>query len=208
MTRFVLRGPLACFSRPESRDRFTYPIPTPSALRGVIAAIYDHPGIYADVRRIEVLKPIQFLRIGHTHMSEAQAKRYGLTTPEDDRRTTVETYLRDPAWVIGFRWCRRPDSNHPFNAAKIDAIFSRRVARGEFYYTPSLGLHQMRAIFHALTGDEQPIRQTRDLGMVLHDIDYQPRPAVPHVFHAEMINGIVEVPSFYDRVLRNRKEAA
>ena len=37
-------GDFACFSRPESKvERLTYPVPTPSAMRGVLSAIYSKP---------------------------------------------------------------------------------------------------------------------------------------------------------------------
>ena len=37
-------GDLALFTRPESKvERLTYPVPTPSAARGLLAAIYSKP---------------------------------------------------------------------------------------------------------------------------------------------------------------------
>lgn len=210
-TRFLLRGDLACFSRPESPDRFTYPICTPSALRGVISAVYGHPGIYADVRRIHVLNPIRYVRLGHTHTGNVTSfgKRDGiLRAPGALKRTTVETSLRDPAWLVEFMWRRMPGSQHPFDPSKIKAIFMRRVERGEFYYTPTLGLHEYRAIVAPVTGDERPIAQSRDFGMVLHDIDYRGPHAVPHVFHARMVDGAINVPSFYDTVLNPKRRRA
>ena len=39
----------------------TYPVPTPSAARGILASIYSKPAeFYWQVRRIEVLKPIRY----------------------------------------------------------------------------------------------------------------------------------------------------
>jgi len=196
-TQFVLRGPLACFSRPESPDRFTYPIPTPCALQQIISAIYGHPGVGSAIRRIHVLNPIQYVQMAHVHAS-------AIAIPGSKKRKarpTVETLLRDPAWLIEFDWCREPNHGKwrgpggDFDVGKVDAIFRRRVSRGEFFRTPSLGLHQLRAIFHAPSGRERAIHQSRDFGMVLHSIDYGKRPAVPHVFHAVMTDGIVVVPS-------------
>ena len=37
-------GDFACFSKPESKvERLTYPVPTPSAVRGILSSIYDKP---------------------------------------------------------------------------------------------------------------------------------------------------------------------
>jgi CRISPR-associated protein Cas5d len=207
-TQFVLRGPLACFSRPESPDRFTYPIPTPCALQQIISAIYGHPGVGSVIRRIHVLNPIQYVQVAHVHAGAVPTP--GSKVPESGR-PTVETLLRDPAWMIEFDWCREPNhgkwrrTGAAFDIGKVDAIFKRRVARGEFFRTPSLGLHQLRAIFHAPTGRERAIHQSRDFGMVLHSIDYGRRPVVPHVFHAVMVDGVVDVPSLAE--VRGKKAA-
>lgn len=224
--RFVVHGSLACFSRPESPDRFTYPIPPPSALRGIISSIYSHPGLYPDIRQITLLNPILFIRRGHTHRGglPKQTRTGEVHTANDTKkRTTVETLLRDPAWMIDFTWKAVPGTvvqNHRQrrdrtcgmgpktvgepqqpNFAKATAIFMRRVERGEFYYTPTLGLSDFIASFHAPTGNESPIQQSRDFGMVLHDFDYRVMPPIPHVFHAVMRHGIIKVPSFYELVL-------
>ena len=51
-------GDFALFSRPEGKvERITYPVPTPSAVRGMLASIYSKPAeFYWQVQRIEVLK--------------------------------------------------------------------------------------------------------------------------------------------------------
>lgn len=38
-------GDFACFSRPEMKvERFSYPVPTPSAARGIYDSIFSKPG--------------------------------------------------------------------------------------------------------------------------------------------------------------------
>ena len=55
-------GDFALFSRPEGKvERITYPVPTPSAVRGMLASIYSKTAeFYWQVQRIEVLKKIQY----------------------------------------------------------------------------------------------------------------------------------------------------
>ena len=46
-------GDYACFSRPELKtEKFTYEIITPSAARGILEAIYWHPGLIWIVDRV------------------------------------------------------------------------------------------------------------------------------------------------------------
>ena len=51
-------GSYGCFTRPEMKtERVSYAMPTPSAARGLVEAIYWHPGLRYTVDRIYLLKP-------------------------------------------------------------------------------------------------------------------------------------------------------
>lgn len=51
--RVLIRGPLACFTRPEMKvERMSYPVMTPSAARGVLEAILYKPQFRWWVRSI------------------------------------------------------------------------------------------------------------------------------------------------------------
>lgn len=57
-------GPYALFTRPELKvERVSYDIITPSAARGLIEAIYWHPGLRWCIDRIHLLSPIAFTNI-------------------------------------------------------------------------------------------------------------------------------------------------
>ena len=57
-------GDYACFSRPELKvERMSYDVMTPSAARGILEAVYWHPGLRWIVDRIYVLSPICFTNI-------------------------------------------------------------------------------------------------------------------------------------------------
>ena len=58
-------GDLALFTRPESKvERLTYPVPPPSAVRGMLSAIYSKPNeFYWQVTKIEILEPIKYLSV-------------------------------------------------------------------------------------------------------------------------------------------------
>ena len=52
-------GDYGCFSRPELKvERVSYDVITPSAARGILDAVFWHPGMRWIVDRIYVLSPI------------------------------------------------------------------------------------------------------------------------------------------------------
>ena len=60
-------GDRALFTRPEMKvERVSYDVMTPSAARGLIEAIYWHPGMKWIVYRIHVCAPIDLLTCGAT----------------------------------------------------------------------------------------------------------------------------------------------
>lgn len=65
MSMFIeVWGDYACFSRPEMKtERVSYDVITPSAARGLVEAIYWHPGLRYTVDRIYLLNPIRFTNI-------------------------------------------------------------------------------------------------------------------------------------------------
>ena len=57
-------GKRALFSRPEFRvEKVSYDVMTPAAARGILEAIYWHPGMRYIIKSIAVLNPIKFERI-------------------------------------------------------------------------------------------------------------------------------------------------
>ena len=64
-------GDYACFSRPEMKtERVSYDIMTPSAARGLVEAIYWHPGMKYHIDRIYLLKPVQFASIRRNEVKD------------------------------------------------------------------------------------------------------------------------------------------
>ena len=57
-------GDYACFTRPEMKvERVSYDIMTPSAARGLVEAIYWHPGMRYIIDAIGLMSPIQFTNV-------------------------------------------------------------------------------------------------------------------------------------------------
>ena len=63
--RLHIWGDYACFTRPEMKvERVSYDVITPSAARGILAAVHWKPAIRWVIDRIYVLKPIGLSRCG------------------------------------------------------------------------------------------------------------------------------------------------
>ena len=59
-----VRGDYALFSRPEMKvERCSYDVMTPSAARGILEAIYWHPGLRWVIDKIYVQNPIRFTSV-------------------------------------------------------------------------------------------------------------------------------------------------
>ena len=65
-------GELALFSRPEMKvERCSYDLLTPSAARGILEAIYWHPGMVWVIDKIHVRKPIRFTSVRRNEIGRA-----------------------------------------------------------------------------------------------------------------------------------------
>lgn len=203
-------GDYACFSRPEMKvERVSYDIITPSAARGLIEAIYWHPGLRWQIDRIHVRSPIAFTNIRRnevkskvvasnvrTVMGGAKKPLY-LSTKEDIQQRAAMV-LRDVRYVIEAHFEMTPQAHADDSPAKFQAILQRRLARGQCYMQPYLGCREFPAHFAPFEGDlHDPTYEgeTRDLGWMLYDIDYSdPENLRPMFFRARLENGTVEVP--------------
>ena len=65
-------GDFACFSRPELKvERFSYPVITPSAARGIFDAIYAKPVEFRwAITAVEVLRPPAFIALRRNEVKE------------------------------------------------------------------------------------------------------------------------------------------
>ena len=76
-------GDYACFSRPEMKvERVSYDVMTPSAARGLIEAIYWHPGLKWIIDRIHVCAPIRFTNIRRNEVKDTISARKVKTAME------------------------------------------------------------------------------------------------------------------------------
>ena len=93
------------------------------------------------------------------------------------------------------------ETAHPDeNPAKYNAMFERRASKGQCFIQPYLGTRECSASFKLvnLETDElkAPINDTRDLGIMLYDMDFEKDLKNPPAmfYRAKMENGVIIVP--------------
>lgn len=196
----------ACFTRPEMKvERVTYPVPTPSAARGVLEAIFWKPQFTWQVEEIWVLKPIRYFSIlrneVNTRASERSAagwrKNGGGFDASADRAQRHTLALRDVDYVIRAQAFLRPGVDD--DVAKYRDQFRRRVREGRCFATPYLGCREFSASFAEPAGIERPIDLTDDVGTMLFDLDYATDGSgrgTPRFFSARIERGVLRVPAY------------
>ncbi|WP_220811968.1 type I-C CRISPR-associated protein Cas5c [Pseudomonas paralcaligenes] len=212
--RLMVWGERACFTRPEMKvERVSYDVITPSAARGILEAIHWKPAIRWVVDRIQILRPIRFESIRRNEVggklsaaSVGKAMKAGRTDGlvslvEEDRQQRATTLLRDVAYVIEAHFELTDRAGADDTVGKHLDIFNRRARKGQCFHAPCLGVREFPASFRLLEeGSAEPVadaslRGERDLGWMLHDIDFADG-TTPYFFRALMHDGLIEVPAF------------
>lgn len=204
-------GPLACFTNPALKvERFSYDVMTPSAARGALEAVCWKPAIRWEVERIKVLRPIERIAVRRNEVNtristdSAISWMHGRSRPrpyfaDEDRAQRNMVALRDVDYVIDAHFELTEKAAAGDNVRKFEEMFLRRVEKGQCFQTPYLGCRELAAEFSPADGHPPPIDETRDLGWMLHDIDFGP-PLQPVFFQAKLERGVMTVPPW-------RKEA-
>jgi CRISPR-associated protein Cas5d len=81
------------------------------------------------------------------------------------------------------------------NVIKFEEIFQRRVEKGQTFHQPYFGCRELAADILPVAGAPPPIADSRDLGLMLWDIEYSPRRNRPLFFPARLENGVLTVPA-------------
>ena len=203
-------GDYALFSRPERKvERCSYDVMTPSAARGILDAIYWHPGLKWKIDRIHVVRPIQFTSVRRNEVkskisasSVLQAYNGGdkplYISTKADIVQRASLLLRDVEYVIEAHFQMTDQANETDNPGKFKDIIMRRLRRGECFHMPYFGCREFPAHFSLCEEDE--IRtaydgvEEKDLGFMLYDMDFSdPENIQPMFFRAVMRRGVVDL---------------
>lgn len=204
---------MACFTRPELKvERVSYDVITPSAARAIFEAIFWKPAIHWQVTKIEVLNPIKWTSVRRNEVGAVASK-----TPiyiEEKRQQKNSLLLQDVRYRL---WAklefipiqkRKEEQTVPSvseerndeNSGKYNAMFERRAKKGQCFNQPYLGTRECVASFRLIDPETEvlsaPVSESRDLGIMLYDMDFDANLKNPPAmfYHARMENGVIIVP--------------
>jgi len=225
-------GDLACFTRPEMKvERFSYPVITPSAARGILDAIYVKPPEFRwQVTRIDVLQAPEYIALRRNEVknkaSESSVRRAMQSgarhldpvladeTAEATGRTQRQTMaLRNVSYRLYAEI--RPWKSCPVKPAALDEQFQRRATAGKCFFQPSFGCREFPAYFEYIESPETlppPPAINLEIGWMLYDTFDLSRPgnstshACISVFWAKVENGVLLVPEFESADVRKCRE--
>jgi CRISPR-associated protein Cas5d len=203
-------------------ERVSYDVITPSAARAIFEAILWKPAIRWHVTKIEVLAPIRWISVRRNEVGKIASPRSGGIFIEDERQQRAGLFLRDVKYRLHAEFefippdqrakvfnpvpdflveqaeaaaLRQPDERPDETEAKYAAMFERRAKKGQCFNQPYFGSREFAAAFRLVdpaTEPALPISETRDLGWMLHDLDYSdPADIKPQFFRAEMTDGVI-----------------
>ena len=202
-------GDLALFSRPEMKvERCSYDMMTPSAARGILEAIYWHPGMRWIVDWIYLRKPVRFTSIRRNEVKSKISANNVLSvmnggdkplfiSSKEDIVQRAAVLLRDVDYVIEAHFEMTDNAGPCENPGKYKDIVMRRLRRGECYHMPYFGCREFPAnfeLFEQENVDTAYVGEEKDLGYMLYDFDYSnPEDIQPMFFRAVLTNGILDV---------------
>ena len=203
-------GNYALFTRPEMKvERVSYDVMTPSAARGLVEAIYWHPGLRWIIDRIHVCAPIRFTNLRRNEVKSTVSARKVRTVMErgadelylcisDDIQQRAALLLRDVRYVIEAHFEMTDRAAPGDNPGKFQDTAKRRIQRGQFYHQPYFGCREFPANFKwcdRLPPCPGELKGSCDLGWMLYDMDYTDQENIrPLFFRAELIDGVLRVP--------------
>ena len=209
--RLEVWGDYALFTRPEMKvERVSYDVMTPSAARGLMEAVYWHPGMRWSVDRIHVCSPIRFTNLRRNEVKATVSARSGRTvmergtgdlylcTPENIQQR-ASMLLRDVHYVIEAHFDMTDRAAPGDNPGKFQDIIKRRVRKGQFYHQPYFGCREFPVNFklcEQIPDCPESLKGERDLGWMLWDMDYtDPENIQPMFFRAVLRDGVLDVPT-------------
>ncbi len=215
MTRGVaveIWGDRGCFTRPElSVERMSYDCITPSAAVGILESVYWHPPMKYVIDKIHVLNPVMFMTVRTNELKSKAQHRAMMSAmvgtgmlPHIDRRDDIQqrtsTILRDVRYVVEAHFeVSKDEMGEGDSSAKFISILKRRLAKGQCWQQPYLGIREYAAHIRLYEGKLPPqgyYAQSgeKDLGLMLYGMDYHnPEDITPMFYRAIMRDGTIDV---------------
>ena len=208
-------GDMACFTRPELKvERVSYDVITPSAARAIFEAIFWKPAIHWQITKIEVLNPIKWTSVRRNEVGAVASK--SVIYIEDKRQQKNSLLLKDVRYRIWAKMEYRPvakrkaegnlfahEPGKDENPMKYYQMFERRASKGRCFNQPYLGTREFSASFRWVDAETEQLQPaiseeqggTKDLGIMLYDMDYtDTKSPQPMFYRPQMNEGVIIVP--------------
>jgi CRISPR-associated protein Cas5d len=191
-------GDYACFTRPEYKiERFSYPIITPTAAKGLVKNVFWKPQIDYIIKKIYVVKAGTFMSLG---IIKEHKELNGLSS--NALRTSLKhmTVLKDVEYVLDVEQTIISDkvkASKVNTVSKYKEMLRKRLCKGKYFRTPYLGMAGFPcSIIEEV--DQAPVTLDTSLTIIpglLIDIRY--KNSIPEAIFADVVvkNGILEVPT-------------
>lgn len=202
-----IHGPLACFTRPEfSTERLSYEVITPSAARGVLEAVLWKPAICWRIHAVHVLSEIKWIEFRRNEVNKRVSTRDAFSaaickTPlrdyfsDEDHAQRNTVALKDVDYIVEASITLTMHAGAEDSLPKFYAMFERRLRKGQHIYQPYLGCREFPAYLEAANEHPKAIGETRELGWMLHDMEYF-ADRRPRFFQARLEDGVMQVPAW------------
>ena len=206
-------GDMACFTRPEFKvERVSYDVITPSSARAIFEAIlFKRYAMRWQITKIEVLNPIKWTSVRRNEVGALASKKPIYI--EDKRQQKNTLALKDVRYRIWAKLIFIPvkerlkeaflkhQPGDDENPMKYYQMFERRASQGQCFTQPYLGTREFSASWRMVDPDKETlvaaIPETKDLGIMLYDMDFSnPKDIQAMFYRPQMNNGVVVVPPF------------
>lgn len=207
-------GDMACFTRPEFKvERVSYDVITPSAARAIFEAIlFKRYAMRWQVTKIEVLNHIKWVSVKRNEVGAVASKKAESIFIEDKRQQKNTLALRDVRYRLWANLVYVPVKDRPKeafakhqpgddeNPMKYYQMFERRASQGQCFTQPYLGTRECAASWRLVDIAHESLtpalNESRDLGIMLYDMDFEANPKSPEAmfYRPQMHNGVIIVP--------------
>lgn len=208
--RVEVWGKYALFSRPEMKtERVSYDVITPSAARGLIEAVYWHPGLKWVIDSVYVCNPIRFTNIRRNEVSQkisasnVREVMNGKNAPlylnaSELIQQRASLVLTDVRYILSAHFELTKKAAAEDTPDKFYAMTCERLKDGRHFAQPYFGCREFPANIRLFEGALPPppeeLTGRHELGYMLYDMDYSnPQDIRPMFFPAVLIDGLLDL---------------
>ena len=206
-------GEFACFTRPEMKvERVSYRVPTPSAARGILEAVFWEPEMYYVIDSITVVKPGKWFSFRRNEVGKvisidaAKSAMAGNKPMEPIIGGAGKGEQRNMLALAGVEYVfsaevRLTEKGKAAGEKEVKYVeqFKSRATKGKCAHRPGLGVREFAADFEYCDGPPlltNGLTEPDGLGIMLYDVfdpttrrDQKNAPPQPVFFNATITNG-------------------